>query len=222
MLIREIKEEERPRERAVMHGVNKLSNSELLAVIIGTGSKKKSAIEVGGVLLKNIDKLNDLSEITLNELLKIDGIGKAKGLKILASLELGKRVNLIITTGKLKNPLSVYNFLKEEMHNLKQEIFVCIYLDSKSKVIAKKNIFKGSLNVSVVHPREVFKWGVKLSSASIILSHNHPSGDPIPSIEDIEVTKKLVEIGEIMGIHVIDHVIIGNEKYYSLKEEGYI
>ena len=221
MLIREIVENDRPRERAEKYGIKILSDSELLAVLLRTGIKKYSAIEVGNNILNSLDKINDLNECTLEELTKIKGIGIAKSLSILAAIELGRRINTSTKMIKVVSPRSIYNYIKRELDCLKQEHFISVYLDSKNKIISKKTIFIGSLNISIVHPREIFKWAVKYSSASVILIHNHPSGDPTPSPQDIEITKKIIDSGKIIGIDVIDHIIVGKESFISLNELGY-
>ncbi|QVK20166.1 DNA repair protein RadC [Mycoplasmatota bacterium] len=221
MLIKEITRNERPRERANRYGIKSLSNNELLAVLLRTGTKDISAIEVGNNIINSIEDIKNLKGVTLEELTKIKGIGIAKAVTILASIELGKRVNRDETSIKVITPRSVYNYLKHDFVGLKQEHFMCLYLDTKNNLISKKVIFIGSLNMSLVHPREIFKWAVKYSSASIILVHNHPSGDSTPSPQDIEVTKKIINSGKIIGISVIDHIIIGNDSYLSLNELGY-
>ncbi|XMB87387.1 DNA repair protein RadC [Mycoplasmatota bacterium WC44] len=221
MLIREIVETDRPRERARKYGINTLSNSELLAVLLRTGTKDLSAIEVSNNILNSIDQINDLSDITTEELVNIKGIGIAKSLSVLAAIELGKRINYKIKRVKVVTPKSIFNLLRYEMCSLKQEHFICLFLDSKNNIITKKTLFIGSLNISIVHPREIFKWAVKLSSASIIIVHNHPSGDPTPSSQDIDITKKIIDSGNIIGITVLDHIIIGRDCFLSLSELGY-
>lgn len=220
MLIKEINITDRPRERAVSYGINSLSNSELLAILFRTGTKKLSALELGNQVLLN-HSISDLKSTTLNELTSISGIGNAKALTVMAAFELFKRTNV---DGKRRviSPNDVYEYLKEDLIRLKQEHFVGIYLDTKNNIIATKTIFIGSLNTSVVHPREVFMWAVKLSAASIIIAHNHPSGDPTPSPADIEVTKAIKEASKTMNIDLIDHIIVGTEGFISLKEIGYI
>lgn len=220
MLIKEINITDRPRERALAYGVNILSNSELLAILFRTGTKDMSALELGNKLLQR-HSINNISKLTTNELTKIPGIGDAKALTLLAAFELYKR-NEVTSKRKVVSPEDVYNYLKIELSGLKQEHFIAIYLDTKNNIISSKTIFIGGLNVSVVHPREVFKWAVKLSANSIIVAHNHPSGDPTPSPADIEATKAINEAGNTMSINLIDHIIIGQDRYLSLKELGYL
>ena len=157
----------------------------------------------------------------LNSLKQIDGIGEVKAIKILASIELGKRVYLDnnLVNIKMDTPEKIYNYMKSEVEGKNQEYFYAIYLDSKKNLIDKKLLFIGTLNKSIVHPREIFKYAYLLSASSIICVHNHPSGDTIPSKEDLNLTKALVEIGKMQGINIIDHVIIG-KNYYSLYQNG--
>ncbi len=221
MLIKEISKTERPRERAEKLGIIALSDNELLAILLRTGAKNISAIEVGNEIIKTIDDISNLVDTTVTELTSVKEVGPAKALTIVAAIELGRRVNQAKTSVKVITPRSVYNHLKNDFVGIKQERFIAIFLDTKNNMISKKTIFIGSLNMSLVHPREVFKWAVKLSSASIILVHNHPSGDPTPSPQDVEVTKQIINAGEIVGIKVIEHIIIGSDSFISLNELGY-
>jgi len=220
MLIKEINITDRPRERAINYGINTLSNSELLAILFRTGTKDMSALELGNRVLQKYN-LNVISKLTTTELTEIPGIGDAKALTLLAAFELYKR-NERTSKRKVVSPEDVFKYLRPELTGLKQEHFVAIYLDTKNNIISSKTIFIGGLNVSIVHPREVFKWAVKLSAASIIVAHNHPSGDPTPSPADIEVTKALFEAGNTMSIELFDHIIIGENSFLSMKELGYI
>ncbi|MTI66699.1 MAG: JAB domain-containing protein [Firmicutes bacterium] len=223
--IKDLPLDERPREKLYKKGVKSLSNSELLAIIIRTGNKNKSALEISQNLL-TLDKegLLYLNECSVDELTLIDGIGRCKAAQILSALELGKRSIKYrnIDTVKITSPSDVSNLLMDDMKNLKKEYFKVIMLNTKNKIISIEDISIGSLNSSIVHPREVFKSAIKRSSASLILVHNHPSGDPEPSKEDINITKRLVECGKILGIKVLDHIILGNNRYVSLKEEDVV
>lgn len=203
-LIKNIPKSERPRERLKKYGKENISNEELLSIILNTGTKNKS-----------------VKDITLNSLKQIDGIGEVKAIKILASIELGKRVylNNNLVNIKMDTPEKIYNYMKSEVEGKNQEYFYAIYLDSKKNLIDKKLLFIGTLNKSIVHPREIFKYAYLLSASSIICVHNHPSGDTIPSKEDLNLTKALVEIGKMQGINIIDHIIIG-KNYYSLYQNG--
>ncbi|MFJ7509777.1 DNA repair protein RadC [Peribacillus simplex] len=224
MLIRDYPKEERPRERFLQDGPQSLSNQELLALLLRTGSREESVLQLSGRLINSFKGLRLLKEASVEELTVIKGIGEAKAIQILASVELGRRINKLNDQDRyvIRSPEDGANYCMEEMRFLSQEHFVCLYLNTKNQVLQKTTVFIGSLNASIVHPREVFKEAFKRSAASIICLHNHPSGDPSPSREDIEVTKRLVECGKIIGIEVLDHIIIGEHKYVSLKEKGYL
>ncbi|MFS0765166.1 RadC family protein [Peribacillus phoenicis] len=224
MLIRDYPKEERPRERFLQDGPQSLSNQELLALLLRTGSREESVLQLSGRLINSFKGLRLLKEASVEELTVIKGIGETKAIQILASVELGRRINNLNDQDRyvIRSPEDGANYCMEEMRFLSQEHFVCLYLNTKNQVLQKTTVFIGSLNASIVHPREVFKEAFKRSAASIICLHNHPSGDPSPSREDIEVTKRLVECGKIIGIEVLDHIIIGEHKYVSLKEKGYL
>lgn len=172
-----------------------------------------------------LDKINDLKDINLESLLKIKGIGKVKACELLASIELGKRINIEfdnINKIKIVNAESVFNYYKNILKDKKQEYFYCIYLDTKNNIIKDKMLFKGTINESLVHPREVFKEAYLLSASSIICIHNHPSGNTNPSKNDEMLTKQLKKCGELLGIKVLDHIIISNNSYFSFLEKGLI
>ncbi len=221
IMIKDINEEERPRERLLKYGVNNLSNEELLSIIIKTGSKNSSVKTLARQVLTEINNIADLKDITINKLVNIKGIGKVKAIEIIASLELGKRVYYENTRDfsiKLNNSSKVYEYFKHYLYYEKQENFIAVYLDSKSKIISYKTLFKGTLNTSCVHPREIFKHAFLESAYSIIVLHNHPSGDVSPSEADIILTNSLFEIGKLISIPVVDHIIIGKNNYYSFYE----
>lgn len=220
--IKDLPENERPRERLFIYGPEILSNVELLAVLLGSGSKRENIMSLSSRIIHNKGGLNGIMESTMEELVSINGIGKAKAAKLLAVVELSKRFASFRDgdSYKICNSKDAAMLVMKEMRSLKQENLVVIMLNTKNIVIGVKRVFIGSLNSSIVHPREVFNDAIKKSSASIIVCHNHPSGDPSPSNEDIKVTYRLNECGEILGIQLIDHLIIGNGKYISLKEKG--
>ena len=220
-LIKDIPKIERPRERFKLYGKENVSNEELLSIILNTGVKNKSVKELSNSILSKMNDISDLKNMTLNNLKKINGIGEAKAIKILAAVELGKRVYYVNNTHNIKmdSPDKIYEYIKGEVEGLEQEHFYALYLDSKKNLIDKKLLFIGTLNRSIVHPREIFKYAYLLSASSIICVHNHPSGDTIPSKEDMFLTKNLVEIGKMQGIAVVDHIIVGNN-YYSFFENG--
>lgn len=218
-MIRDMPERERPRERLMIFGPGSLSSYELIAILLRVGSKNQSVIDLSKSLVNNINNLADIKQMTVDELSKFPGIGKTKAITLLAAIELGERV---LNTNKDKLPINspenVFDLLKYEMMNLKQEVLVVLFLDLKTNLIAKKQIFQGGLNQSLIHPREVFKYAVKYSAYQIILVHNHPSGDPIPSSQDLEVTRLFEEAGDLMQIKVLDHIIIGDNCYLSIKD----
>lgn len=218
MKIKDLPKEERPRERMITYGINNISNEELLAIILKCGTKDKSVKELSCEVLKKIESIQDLEKIQINSFNDIKGLGKVKTIEIMASIELGKRI--FLSKKKEKNtiyntPDIIYEDNKNLFYHLKQEYFYCLYLDNKKKLIERKLLFMGTLNRSIVHPREIFKEAYLSSASGIICMHNHPSGDITPSREDIYLTKSLISIGKMQGIEIVDHLIIGNDNYYS-------
>ena len=214
--IKSIPKFDRPREKMEQKGVKALSNLELLAVLLGSGIKGKDVFEVAKEILKLAH--NDFNNLSLESLNNINGVGLAKACQIMAAIEFSKR--FLIKDGiKVKNVDDVMR-LTEELRDKKQEYFLSLTLDGASNLIQKRTVFIGTLNHSIVHPREVFADAIGDRAAGIIFVHNHPSGDPTPSKQDIEITKRLVEVGKIVGIEVIDHVIITKKSYYSFQAEG--
>jgi DNA repair protein RadC len=225
LTIKSMPENERPREKLIRYGVHTLSNSELLAILIRIGYKERSALELANVLLSHDDSgIRFLVNCTVQELSKIKGIGKTKACQIIAAVELGNRLSRSLLEMKktIKSPRDVTDMVINDMRFLEKEHFKVMFLNTKNEIIAYETISIGSLNASIVHPREVFNRAIKKSSASIILLHNHPSGNPEPSKEDINITKRLIKAGEIIGIEVLDHIIIGDGNYFSLKENSLI
>lgn len=221
--IKDIPKNERPRERLIFMGVETLNNEELLSILLKTGSKNLSAKDLANQLLKEVGSINKLKEINYQTLRRIKGIGDAKACSILTAVELGKRIkqdNLSLNNICITSANIVFDYFNNLFYNKKQEHFYCIYLDNRKKVIDVKQLFIGTLNQSLVHPREVFKEAVLLSASSIICIHNHPSGNITPSKDDIELTNRLINVGIFMGIKIIDHIIIGNNEYYSFLENG--
>lgn len=222
--MRSVPPDERPRERMLRAGAGSLSNSELLAVILRTGTINESAVSLAQRLMTEAGGLRRLVEMNIDQLTALKGIGQAKALQVQACIELGKRLVRTSQPDKvtIHSPQDVADLMMEELRYLQKEHFVCLFLNTKNHVIGQETLSIGSLNASIVHPREVFLAAIKRSSASIICVHNHPSGDPTPSPEDIQITRRLVEAGEIVGIEVLDHVIIGDLTSISLKERGYL
>lgn len=221
MKIKQINENERPRERLISYGVNNLSNEELIAIILKCGTKNISAKDLGNIILKEINGIENMKNASINKLTQIKGIGKTKASQLLAAIELGKRVYFVKNKNnfKVKSTTEIYEFFKIEFVNIKYEKFCVLFLDTKKNIIDFKTIFKGTLDRSVVHPREIFKEAILLSASSIICMHNHPSGDITPSIEDTQITNALIESGNLIGIKLLDHIIFGCDKYYSFYEK---
>ena len=225
MKIKDIPINERPREKLLEYGSNNLSNDELLSIILKQGTKDKSVKEISVDLLNSINCVNELENITLNQLLNIKGIGYAQALTILATVELGKRIykkNNRIVKIKLDNSKDIYEYMKYSLDNKLQEYFYVIYVNTKKEVIERKLLFMGTINHSTVHPREIFKYAYLNSASAIICVHNHPSGDITPSRDDNNLTRSLMEIGGISGIPVLDHIIMGEDTYYSYFDDGKI
>ena len=216
---------EKPRERLYMYGSENLSNEELISIILKTGTKGMSVKEVSLKLLEFVGDISKFRDIGINNLMNIEGIGKVKAIEIKAALELGRRVylnNNDINKICFNSADVIYNYFKDILCDKKQEFFYCVYVDTKSKYIDKKCLFVGTINSSIVHPREIFKEAYLLSANGIICVHNHPSGDSTPSKEDVVLTKKIKEISIIHGIKLIDHVIIGNGNYFSFFDNNMI
>ena len=207
---------DRPQEKLLRYGVEKLTSSELLAIILGSGTKDLNAIDLSKKIL---EKFTDrkLHRITLFDLQSFRGIGKTKACRIIAAFELGKRFINRKKTSFIMRPKDVWNELAD-IRGSKKEHFVVFYLDIRNQIIQKEIISICILNTSLVHPRELFEPAIKHLAAQILISHNHPSGDCSPSDEDLELTKRLVEAGKILGIEIIDHVIVSSLKFYSFKE----
>lgn len=214
---------EKPRERLQKKGVSSLSNIELFAIILETGSRKESVVDLANRVVAKYSEIADMREVTLQELTEINGIGLAKAAKVLAAIEISKRLDTqkVNPCPVIRGPQDGADLVMQEMSLLSQEHFHCVFLSTRNKLVHRETIFIGSLNSSVVHPREIFKQAMKYSSASVMCFHNHPSGDATPSTQDITVTKRLKKAGDLLGIPLIDHIIIGNNTFTSLKQEGY-
>lgn len=214
---------ERPRERLLEEGSKNLTNKELLAIILRTGTKNKNATDLALEILKKY-QLSDLKQITINELLNINGIGQTKATQIIATIELGKRIflNKPIGLKKLTNAKSIWEDMKYLFSNLEQECFYCLYFNNNQQLIERKLLFMGTINKSTIHPREIFKEAYRLSASSIVCMHNHPSNNLTHSKADIDLTEKLIKIGYIQGIPIIDHIIVGDDDFYSFYEHNNI
>ncbi len=220
VLIKDLDINLRPRERLKRYGVSSLGDDELLAILLRCGTTSISVKDLSVEIVNKFEKINNLENATLEELTSIKGIKEAKAITILAAIELGKRVlrkeghNIVINNNRI-----VYDLLKYDFINSYQESFVVLFLDTKNKLIKKEEIFKGTISSSTIHPREIFKLAVKHSAYSIIVVHNHPSGNSMPSQADIELTDKLMESGKLLGIPIIDHIIIGYNNFYSFYDK---
>lgn len=218
-----IPESDKPRERLYQYGSENLSDEELISIILKTGAKGISVKEVSLKLLENVGDIKRLKDIGINTLMGINGIGRVKAIEIKAAIELGRRIyieNNKLSGVILNNSLKIYEYFKDLVGNKKQEYFYTVYVDTKGRYIDKKCLFVGTINNSIVHPREIFKEAYLLSANGIICIHNHPSGDPTPSKEDVMITRKIKEIGMIHGIRLVDHLIVGVNSYYSFYEDN--
>ncbi|MFJ7826923.1 DNA repair protein RadC [Psychrobacillus sp. NPDC096623] len=224
LMIRDVHVSDRPRERLMRQGASSLSNQELIAILLRTGTKQESVLHLANRVLNYFEQIQELKNASIEEITAVKGIGQAKAVQLLAAVELGKRLSQQKTDDKftIRSPKDAATYLMHDMTSLNQEHFVTLFLNVKNQILHKQTIFIGSLNASIVHPREIFREAVKRSAASIICAHNHPSGNPAPSTEDIDVTKRLYEAGLLMGIELLDHVIIGDHQFISLKEKGYM
>ncbi|HOX36927.1 MAG TPA: DNA repair protein RadC [Candidatus Brocadiia bacterium] len=222
--MKEIPEDERPRERLLKCGADALSEAELLAIIIRDGTPEMSAVGLAHALLARFGSLRNLSRAGAPEITKVKGIGKAKAAQILAALAVGRRASSeTARTGDLfDSPERVFDYFRAGFRDLKQETFHVVLLDTKHRLLKTSRIFAGTLNLSTVHPREIFNEAIRESAAAVIFVHNHPSGDPTPSREDIALTKRLKEVGELVGIKALDHVIIGGDGFTSLASLGIV
>lgn len=220
VLIKDLPVQERPRERLLQYGPEYLSNRELLAILLQTGTKDQSVFGLVDQLLAHFGSLRSLAGASFEEMSVIKGIGPAKASQVLAAFEMAKRLSNSNLEVKevIRSPQDAATIVMDEMRLLDREHFVILMLNTKHAVVARKVVSIGHLSASLVHPRELFKDIIKKSSAAVILVHNHPSGDPTPSEDDIRVTKRLCEAGELLGIQVLDHIIVGDKSYLSFCE----
>ena len=214
-------EDERPRERLVMHGPGALSDAQLLAIIIRNGRAGRSAVDLGRELLERFGSLAGIEQAGIKEICEVPGIGRAKAAEIKAAIELGRRYQKPTLAGaSFCSSGDVAAYYRPRMKDLKKEMFRCALLDTKNKIIREEVVSVGSLSASIVHPRDTFKAAVRESAATVIFIHNHPSGDIKPSQEDILLTRRLVQAGEVIGIQVLDHIIIGDAGHFSFRDNG--
>ncbi len=216
-------EEDRPRERLLRFGPDSLSLIELIAVILGSGSKTMPVLQLAQELVARFGGLQQLTEATLAELLEIKGIGLVKAVQLKAALNLGSRASRqqIKSRYRIEHPSHAYQLIKDELENESREVFVVILQDTKGFLICHEVVSIGSLSQTLVHPREVFYPAIRHKAASLLVAHNHPSGDPTPSAQDLELTRLLLEAGRLIGIPLHDHLIIGKHSYLSLRQNGF-
>lgn len=215
--IKDLPLDERPREKLKFKGKEALSNEELVAILLKTGSQEKSAKDIAIELMKGLRDVRDLNTISIADLMKIKGIKEAKAITLIAAIELGKRVTQIFREDKIKigHAEDIFSLFRPQMIGIKQEKLIAIFLNNKNEIISSKVIFIGTQNKSITHPREIFYYAIKDGAMKIILAHNHPSNDVTPSKADIEFTKAMVEAGVLLQIPVIDHVILGETHFFS-------
>ncbi len=220
--IKDLPKAERPREKLISKGPQNLKDEELLALLLRTGSERKNVLELAKQILRKYSKKRFL-KLTYQDLIKIKGINSAKACSVLAAMELVKRIlgvgeETIPKIESVKDVIAQFSYLKDKT----REHLACLYLNARNEIVFKKHLFVGTLDANICHPREIFEHALKQNAASIILVHNHPSGDPEPSKADLEITKRIVEAGKIMGIDVLDHMIITKNKVFSFKEKKLI
>ncbi|MBI3912345.1 MAG: DNA repair protein RadC [Armatimonadetes bacterium] len=222
LAIRDLPEEERPRERLQRYGPEVLGTPELIAILLRTGTTRENAVALAERLLKEFGGLRGLVSATVAELSGISGIGAVKAVEIRAAVELGKRIGALSDDARptIRSPADAAQLVMSDLRHQPKEVLRVLLLDTRNRVQRIPEVSVGSLTESIVHPRELFREAIRHSSAAVIVVHNHPSGDPTPSAEDIAVTKRLAEGGKLLGIEVLDHVIIGDGRFVSLKERG--
>jgi DNA repair protein RadC len=222
--IKEWPKEDRPREKLLEQGASALSDTELLAIILRTGnaSTGESAIDHARLLLRHFNGLKGLDDASSGEIGTVKGIGPAKIAQIKACLEIAKRFgNRKWEAGQpLRSSEDVFRHFRDNLEKEKRELFYVVLLNNKNRKMREVKVSEGSLTASLVHPREVYNPVIRESAAAVIFVHNHPSGDPAPSQEDIEITRRLKEVGEVMGVRVLDHVVIGHDRYFSFSDRG--
>lgn len=220
MKLKELISEDKPREKLLKKGAEYLTDSELLAIILRTGNKSESVTELSNRILKRIGGVKNLKNMTINTLTQIEGIKLGKASSILASFELAKRALKNDEPIKFKNTIDMYNYIKNDFLYELQEKFIILLFDKQFKLIKKCEVFKGTIDAVNVYPREIFKEALKENASFIVLAHNHPGGEVMPSIQDDEITKILVKNGQLIGIKVIDHLIVTPNSYFSYYENA--
>ncbi len=223
MKLKKLPDEEKPRERLIRYGKDNVSTNELIEIILKSGTRKAGIKEISHNIMSSVNNINEFKDMEINTLMNIEGMSRVKAIELVAAIELGRRVYMddnYKELVELTNPSTIINYFHDLFKGKKQEFFYVVYLDNQKKYIDKKLLFKGTVNYSLVHPREIFKEAYLLSASYIVCIHNHPSGDACPSGNDIDITKKIKEIGNIHGIGLLDHIIIGDNNYYSFYDDN--
>ena len=220
MKVKQLNEKERPREKALLNGIKSLSNRELIALLLRSGTREKSALEVADELLCTFETMGDLGSASIHDVMHIKGIKEAKAVELLAAFEIGKLIALDDIQEKVQigKPEDVVDWLQQEIGFCNQECFYVIFLNQKNQIQSYKQMFTGTLTNASVHPREIFKEAMRLGCARIMVAHNHPSGDPTPSNADIELTNHIVESGKMVAIPLMDHIIVARNAYISFRQ----
>ncbi|HUJ19008.1 MAG TPA: DNA repair protein RadC [Nitrospirota bacterium] len=219
--VKEWPEDERPRERLIAYGSQSLSDAHLLAIILRSGRAGRSAVDLGRELIDRFGGLAGIGHAGIREICAIPGIGVAKAAEIKAAIEIGRRYQTPKLSGaSLCSSHDVAEYYRPRMRDLRKEVFKCVLLDTKNRIIREEEVSVGSLSASIVHPRDTFKAAIRESAAAVIFIHNHPSGDTKPSQEDILLTRRLIQAGEVLGIQVLDHIIIGDGAHFSFRDSG--
>lgn len=221
MKVKDLSIDERPREKAMQYGIEMLSNRELIALLLRSGTKTQSALEIADEVIQLTSSLGEIANLSMVELMEIKGIKCAKGLELLAAFELGKRIafDKVLHKKQIEQPEDIMEWLNQEIGYVQQEHFVVMFLNQRNQIMNYKTLFIGTLTNASVHPREIFKEAMKQGCAKIICAHNHPSGDPNPSKADIELTRIIQQVGEMVAIPLVDHLVVAHNTYVSLRQK---
>ena len=222
MKVKELNKEERPREKALQHGIAALSNRELLALVLRSGTRSMSALELADEVMKKWNTMGDLGRGNMQELMGLSGIKEAKAISLSAAFELGRRIAFddVLHAPGIHHPRDILEWINQQIGYEQQEHFLVLFLNQKNQLIASRVMFVGTLTNASVHPREIFKEAMQLGCAKILCVHNHPSGDPQPSSADISLTKSIEECGVMTAIPLIDHIIVSRNTYFSFAQKG--
>lgn len=218
-----MKEDQRPREKALRFGLGSLTDQELVALLISSGSKNRDVMKIASDIVDTSDHLAKLFEMNVYDLMQIQGIREVKALQMVAAIELCKRaLRVDVYQKKIEHPDDLAEWFEAEYGHLEQEHFVAVYLDTKGKIISHRVLFVGTLNESCMHPRNIFKEAFEKNANAVLVTHNHPSGDPSPSKADLQCTAQLKEVAKMMGVQLLDHIIVGHNAWFSFRQAGYL